>query len=94
MKLVRHYTLEDASPLNGALSSPVPMLFIHGGDDTYVPARMSVLMAEKRREAGIGPSALALIPGAGHAKSIVVDRETWFREAFDFIDRVCTNKVE
>jgi fermentation-respiration switch protein FrsA (DUF1100 family) len=91
LKGLWNYALEDASPLNGALSSPVPMLFIHGGEDTYVPFRMSVLMAEKRRAAGTGPAALVIIPGAVHAKSVIVDRETWFREAFDFIRRECLN---
>jgi alpha-beta hydrolase superfamily lysophospholipase len=87
--VIRHtrgYALDDASPLEGALSSPVPMLFIHGDADTYVPAGMSILMAEKRKAAGTGPVSLVLIPGAAHAKSIIVDPDAWFRAAFEFIE--------
>jgi alpha-beta hydrolase superfamily lysophospholipase len=87
LKRFRGYSLEDASPLAGAVSSPVPMLFIHGAADTYVPASMSALMAEQRQAAAAGPAVLALIPGAAHAKSIVVDRNAWFKAAFDFIKK-------
>jgi fermentation-respiration switch protein FrsA (DUF1100 family) len=65
------------------------MLFIHGGDDTYVPVRMSLLMVEKRKEAGTGPVSFVLIHGASHAKSIIVDPDAWFKAAFEFIDREC-----
>ncbi|MDR0389643.1 MAG: lysophospholipase [Spirochaetaceae bacterium] len=90
--VIRHtrgYALEDASPLAGALSSPVPMLFIHGDADDYVPPEMSRLMAEKRKEKGSGPVSLTLIQGAAHAKSIVVDPDAWFKAAFEFIAREC-----
>jgi fermentation-respiration switch protein FrsA (DUF1100 family) len=89
IRRTRGYALEDASPLEGSLSSPVPMLFIHGAADDYVPAEMSVFMAEKRKEQAAGPVSLVLIDGAAHAKSIVVDPEAWFNAAFEFIGREC-----
>ncbi|MDR1212287.1 MAG: lysophospholipase [Spirochaetaceae bacterium] len=90
--VIRHtrgYALEDASPLAGALSSPVPVLLIHGDADDYVPAELSRRIAEKRKERGAGPVSLVLIHGAPHAKSIITDSETWFKAAFEFIGREC-----
>ncbi|GHV77920.1 alpha/beta hydrolase [Spirochaetia bacterium] len=89
IKLVRGYSLFKASPLAGSLSGPTPVLFIHGGDDHFVPTRMSVRMAEARRQAGLTATVLAIFDGAGHTESIRVDRERWFREAFSFIDTYC-----
>ncbi|MDR1429286.1 MAG: alpha/beta fold hydrolase [Spirochaetaceae bacterium] len=89
MRHTRGYALEDASPLAGALSSPVPILLIHGDADDYVPSELSRRIAEKRKEKGAGPVSLVLIHGAAHAKSIVVDPGAWFKAAFEFIGREC-----
>jgi fermentation-respiration switch protein FrsA (DUF1100 family) len=89
IKLVRGYSLFKTSPLTGSLSSPTPVLFIHGGDDHFVPTGMSVRMAAARQQAGLTATALVIIDGAGHTESVRVDRERWFREAFTFIDTYC-----
>ena len=88
-KILRGYSFYDVSPLKACLSSPAPVLFIHGGEDHFVPTWMSVRMAEARQQAGLTATALAIIDGAGHAKSVLVDKERWFREAFAFIDTYC-----
>jgi alpha-beta hydrolase superfamily lysophospholipase len=88
-KIFRGYSFYEVSPLKASLSSPAPVLFIHGGEDRFVPTWMSVRMAEARRQAGLAATALAVIDGAGHAKSVLTDRERWFREAFAFIDAYC-----
>jgi fermentation-respiration switch protein FrsA (DUF1100 family) len=92
-KILRGYSSHDASPLKDCLSGPAPVLFIHGAEDHFVPAWMSVRMAEARRETGFTATALAIIDGAGHAKSIIVDKERWYREAFAFIDTYCRKTI-
>jgi alpha-beta hydrolase superfamily lysophospholipase len=86
IRIFRGYSIYTVSPLKDVLSSPTPVLFIHGGDDHFVPTRMSVRMAEARQQAGLTATALVIIPGAAHTESVRVDRERWFREAFAFID--------
>ncbi len=87
LNFFRGYTLEAISPKSSVLESPVPILFIHGKNDRYVPTEMSVSMAEMRKTLGAGPTELLLINGASHAKSVLVDPETWFKGTFDFIER-------
>ncbi|QQO09260.1 alpha/beta hydrolase [Breznakiella homolactica] len=87
LRRFRGYTLSDASPEKACMESPVPILFIHGEADRYVPTKMSVEMAEKRTAAGSGPTELVLVRDASHAKSVLVDPGTWFGSVFDFIGK-------
>jgi alpha-beta hydrolase superfamily lysophospholipase len=88
-RIFRGYNAYEASPLKAVLSSPTPVLFIHGGKDRFVPTWMSVRLAEARKIAGLTATVLVVFDGAGHAKSVLTDRERWFREAFTFIDTYC-----
>jgi alpha-beta hydrolase superfamily lysophospholipase len=85
--LLRGFRAEDASPAKAIMESPVPILFVHGGDDRYVPTEMSVRMADERKRRGVGPTELLIVPGARHAKSVLVDPATWFQTVFTFIDK-------
>lgn len=51
----------------------VPVLFIHGAADTFVPIRMTY----QNYMACRAPKQLVVIPGAGHARSSWVDPETY-----------------
>lgn len=88
LRMFRGYGLADPSPKTAVLQSPVPILFIHGEADTYVPTWMSRDMADRRRALQIGPTELVLVPEASHAKSVMVNRELWFSAVFDFLNRV------
>lgn len=81
----RAYTLEDISPKQAIMNTNVPILFVHGSRDTYVPTWMSEQMALERQKAGIGPTELLIVSDASHAKSILADRDMWFSWAFDFL---------
>jgi uncharacterized protein len=72
------FSLRDADPSRAILETGVPIFFIHGLEDRYVPWRMSVIMAERRRR--VLPDAiteLLLVPGARHAASIRADRKRY-----------------
>ncbi len=53
------------SPLGLAASVHVPVLILHGLQDSVVPAAQSVAMAAELRRAG-NPAALVLLDGEGH----------------------------
>jgi len=83
----RGYHLSDPSPKEAVLQSPVPILFIHGEADTYVPTWMSREMADRRRSLKVGPTDILLVPEASHAKSVMVNRDLWFERVFAFLNQ-------
>lgn len=84
-KAARGFSLEDASPLQAAVSSDMPIFLIHGMDDRYVPFSMSVKIYNERIKAGKAATGLLLVPGARHAKSLMTDPGSWEAKVFDFI---------
>jgi alpha-beta hydrolase superfamily lysophospholipase len=94
LKRFRGFRPEEASPMASILKSAVPILFVHGGDDRYVPTEMSTRMAEARGRCGIGRTELLVVPGARHAKSVIVDRSTWFSTVFAFIDKYAPDRTK
>jgi uncharacterized protein len=81
------FSLRDADPARAILGTEVPMLFIHGLEDRYVPWRMSVVMAEtRRRRLPDAVTELLLMPGARHAQSIRADRGRYGEAIKDFLE--------
>lgn len=76
------FKIKDVSPISIIKNSSIPTLFIHGKEDRYVPAFMSVEMYEAKQT----NKKIYLVEGAKHADSIRVDRERYEKEVFDFID--------
>lgn len=86
LSVFRGFRTLEADSARSILETAVPVLFIHGGDDLYVPSSMSIRMAEERKRAGVGPTELLIVAGARHAKSVLVDPDAWFSTVFAFID--------
>ena len=69
------YTFEEASAVNQLKKATLPMLFIHGEEDTFVPYAMldkvfdACASAEKER---------LDVPGAAHARSMNTDPELYW----------------
>lgn len=85
LSVLRGYRLEDASPQDAIMQSPLPIMLVHGKEDTYVPTWMSEQMARRRKEAAVGPIELLIVPDAVHAKSAAVHPELWFPAVFRFL---------
>lgn len=64
-KLRYGWSFGQASPLNQVKKCRLPMLFIHGDADDYVPTRMVHPLYEAKPQ----PKQLWLAPGAGHDRS-------------------------
>jgi hypothetical protein len=81
------FSLRDADPSAAILETEVPILFVHGLEDRYVPWRMSVVMAEtRRRRLPEATTELLLIPDAGHAGSVKADRDRYAETLREFLD--------
>jgi len=87
-RVFRGFGLEEASPMKAMCASNIPVLFIHGIEDAYVPCSMSIAMYNERVKAGKKATELLLVPGARHAKSFMTDPELWEARVFAFLDRV------
>lgn len=59
------WNFQEASPLKQVKKCKLPMLFIHGDADTYVPTQMVYPLFENKPE----PKELWIVPGATHAVS-------------------------
>ncbi|MCL2513079.1 MAG: alpha/beta hydrolase, partial [Oscillospiraceae bacterium] len=72
---------KDHPPIVQVTKSKTPTLFIHGGDDKYVPYWMLNALydhaaCEKRK---------LTVPGAKHANSNVTNPELYYNTVFDFV---------
>ena len=77
-------SIEEASAKKAVEESNVPILFIHGDDDRFVPCCMSqecydACQSEKR---------IVFVKDAGHGISYCVDRELYEKEVTSFIKKV------
>ncbi len=59
------FYFHQVSPIRDVARANVPILYVHGQNDVFVPTRMSV---ELHRATG-GPKSLFLAPNSGHAES-------------------------
>ena len=62
---------DDYSTLDAMKKCHIPVLFIHGADDTFVPVRMTM----ENYAACQGQNRLLIVPGANHGMSYFYDRE-------------------
>lgn len=61
--------------------SKVPVLIIHGEDDSFVPCEMS----RRNYEACASEKELLIVPGADHGMSYVTDKETYVERFKGFL---------
>ena len=77
------FTFSDAQPLKTINDIDVPVLFIHGSIDDYVPT----YMVYELYEAFEGEKELLIIEGAKHADSTDVNPELYYSSVFEFIKK-------
>jgi fermentation-respiration switch protein FrsA (DUF1100 family) len=78
------YTFEEASALEQVRNIKIPVLFIHGGADTFVPTAMVYPLYE----ACTAPKELFITPGAGHVQSSATNTEEYKKRITQFLERV------
>lgn len=75
------FRLKQVSPLKAVEQSTLPVMFVHGTEDNYVPTHMSKDLYEHKPE----PKKLLLIDGAEHADAYSVDPKRYSEEVHSFI---------
>ncbi len=77
------WTFQEASALEQVKKCHLPMLFIHGDKDDYVPTWMVYELYEAKPE----PKELWVVPGADHARSYLLNREEYTEKVRQFTDK-------
>lgn len=74
------YRSDDYSTLDAMKDNTIPIFFVHGADDTFVP----VTMTYENYKACRAPKELLIVPGAEHGLSYFVEREKYEASIKDF----------
>ena len=83
-KLRYGYSYGQMRPIDSLPGNQIPILFIHGADDSFILPSHSEAMSR----ATAGYSEVRLIEGAEHAKSILTDPDKYREYVAAFIERV------
>ncbi|SFB70096.1 alpha/beta hydrolase [Ruminococcus albus] len=75
------YALKSMRPIDSLDDNEVPILFIHGAEDSFILPKNSEDMAARTK----GRSEVHFITGAGHAISILTDAESYKTYVKDFL---------
>ena len=70
----------DYTTIEALEQNTIPVLLIHGTDDSFVPVEMTY----ENYKACRGPRKLLIVPGADHGMSYYVDRENYEKAILDF----------
>lgn len=79
-KLFGRFDPDERSPIEAMKTCPVPVIFIHGEADDYVPCEMSV----RNFETCVAPKRLVTVPETGHGMSYLVAPDAYLRALSDF----------
>ena len=78
------WNFREASALEQVRKSTLPMFFIHGDADDFVPTSMVYPLYEAKEQ---GDKELWVVPGAAHALSYHDNREEYTRRVREFVSR-------
>ncbi|WP_301356809.1 alpha/beta hydrolase [Enterococcus spodopteracolus] len=82
-KIRAGYFFGEADAIKQLEKNQLPMLFIHGDADTFVPYEM----LDKVYQATNGPKEKYIVPGAEHAKAYSIDPENYQKTVSSFLEK-------
>lgn len=82
-KMKYGWGFKEASALNQVKKCHLPMLFIHGDADTYVPTQMAYTLFDSKPE----PKELWIVPGAKHAASYLENQRVYTATVGHFVNK-------
>lgn len=88
-RLYGHFDLEEISPKEAMKTCKLPIIFIHGDADAYVPHGMSV---ENYEACASKHKKMVTIEGAGHGVAFPAAQERYIREVREFFDGALKDK--
>lgn len=88
-RIYGHFDLEEISPEEAMAKCTLPVFFIHGDKDAFVPFEMSV---ENYNACTSKYKKLVNIEGAGHGLAFPAAKEKYIKEVGDFFEDALGNK--
>lgn len=85
------YDFKDTDALASVKNAKVPMLFVHGSADDFVPTHM---VYEVFDACGSEEKDVLVIEGADHAQSYVTDPKTYEAKLDEFVSKFIEHEVE
>ena len=85
-RIFGHFDLEETSPIEAMKHCKVPVIFIHGEADDFVPCDMS----RQVYQICTCPKLLVTVPGAGHGLGYIVDLKGYLNAVVDFSTKYIT----
>ena len=89
-RLFGHFDLEETSPIEAVKNCRIPVFFVHGEDDDFVPCDMSRAVYE----ACPSRKTLLIVPGAGHGLAYPVDPKGYLSALGAFFGTSTLRKTE
>ncbi len=83
-KVRAKYDIKEASALEQVKKATIPILFIHGDSDDFVPE----YMCEELFEATKSKKEKLIIHEAGHTESKYKEPETYYNKIFEFLEKL------
>lgn len=80
-RLFGGFNLDETTPIEAMKKTSVPVIFIHGDNDDFVPCEMSDRLYESCASEN---KALVKIKGAGHGLAYPTDKEKYVKSLVDF----------
>ncbi|RLL44947.1 alpha/beta hydrolase [Oceanobacillus piezotolerans] len=77
------YNFKEASALNQVRKTEIPILYIHGSNDTFVPTEMTEELYENTNS----EKELLIIDGASHGESIILAEDKYLETLYRFLDK-------
>lgn len=77
------FSIYEVSTLDVLKHNDIPVLFIHGDDDNFVPQKMTI----ENYNACSSPKKLIKVKGAMHAMSYMTDEENYSKELLQFFQQ-------
>ena len=79
-RLFGGFNLEEVTPLSALKKCTLPMIFIHGTGDSFVPHEMSQILYDAYE----GKKSLVLVDGAAHGLAFPQDKALYIKSLKDF----------
>lgn len=83
-KLISGYEFKDANPVEAVKTARIPMLFIHGGIDDFVPTKM---VYELYNNCNAPDKDILIVEGAAHAESYPVNSASYEEKINNFAEK-------
>ncbi|RKQ34025.1 alpha/beta hydrolase [Oceanobacillus halophilus] len=77
------YNFKEASALKQVQKAEVPILYFHGGSDTFVPTEMTQELVEHTNS----ETELMIVEKASHGESIVLEKKSYIEKLTSFLEK-------